>query len=76
MWGSLRLAPITITYGPLHAWDKEAKYMHNIMTLYNYVFYRKTINSRSNQALMSKLIKEVQGLNPSMDAADIRSKFC
>ena len=24
---------------------------------------------------MNKLVKEVKGLNPSMDAADIRSKF-
>lgn len=36
---------------------------------------RKTINNRHNQAVMTKLIKEVKGLNPSMDAADIRSEL-
>lgn len=39
------------------------------------VYFSKTINSRPNQAVMNRLVKEVKGLNPSMDAADIRSKL-
>ena len=38
--------------------------------MYTYV-YRANINSPGNQAVVAKLISEVQGMNPSYDAADI-----
>ena len=38
-------------------------------------FLRKNINSAENRAVVQKLVKEVRGLNPSYDAADIRGKM-
>ena len=40
-----------------------------------YVVCRKTFKSIENQALLSKLLSEVKGLNPSFDAAEIRGMF-
>lgn len=40
------------------------------------IMCRKTFNSTQNQVVLTKLIKEVKGLNPSMEGADIRSEFC
>lgn len=42
---------------------------------YNYVAIRsKGIKSDENKAVVVRLVKEVKGLNPSFDAADIRGE--
>ena len=41
-----------------------------------YVVCRKTFKSSENQAVLSKLVSEVnKGLNPLFDAAEIRGAF-
>ena len=37
-----------------------------------YFFISKSIKSSQNKGTMAKLIKEIKGLNPSFDAAEIR----
>ena len=44
---------------------------------YNYLFflvYSITFKDLENQKIVTRVIKEVQGLNPSFTSADIRSK--
>ena len=38
-------------------------------------FFRSSFKSDQNQEVVRKLVKEVKGLNPSFDGADIRGNF-
>lgn len=38
------------------------------------MLYYFSIKTQSNQKVMEKLIEEVRGMNPSFEAADIRSE--
>lgn len=38
-------------------------------------FISVTFRDATNQAVACRLVKEVRGLNPTFDAADIRGKF-
>ncbi len=44
-------------------------------TVVCFVMYRASIKSDENQSIMTRLVKEVRGLNPTFDAADIRGKL-
>ena len=50
---------------------KQGKHYNNVKNI-SVCYYRTSINSDENEAVVVKLISEVQGINPSYNAADIR----
>ena len=48
---------------------------NKINIAYSYAaFFSLSIKSKENSAVITRLVKEVKGLNPTFDAADIRGK--
>ena len=38
--------------------------------------YRVSIKSKENDKVLTRIVKEVKGLNPTFDGADIRGEYC